>query len=376
MAQIVPIFSMIRKDMSQLLHNKSFMISAVMTIIFSLLLPNIFTFQVRNVHIAIVSHDESELSRNIVQDIIYTSDFILEAQCATYDQALSLVKDGKVDCIIEIPENFERDFVHKSLGMNGAEPQIQISANAVNSTKVIAASQSIVGSILKSLKDYASDRGVVYKGFDSFITTQNFYNPSSDYKRFMLPVIYISIAFVFNLAIRLYTNELQYGTIDQIYVSPMNRFAVTISKLATCYIVSMINILTCLVTLWLTYSFMPNGNFLLMLLGLSLYVICCGSMSLMLCNLLSNASQMVLFSSVVSLIAMMISGFVTPLESVAEWIQPLSYAFPTRYVIIILRNVALKGADFADLKYEFAGLTIVTLIFFTITLLTSKRSRD
>lgn len=368
--------SMVRKDLSQFLHNKSFLITTLVTILFNLLLPNILTFQVRNVNIAVVVHDQSELTNHILQDIVYTSDFVLSGQCATYEEALSLVKDGKADCIIEIPENFERDFLHQALGRSDARPRIQISANAINTTKVLAATQSIAGSIATSLANYAKKKGAAIKRNETFITTQNLYNPSFDYKLLMLPVMFISITFVFNTATRLITNELQYGTIDQINVSPMSRFAFMTSKLITCYIVSMIGILVSMVLLWVVYGFIPHGNFLLILLALTLYVFCCSSIALMLCNMLSNASQMVLFSSVFSLLAMMMSGYVTPLECVAGWLQPLSYFLPTRYVIIILRNVALKSSDIVDLSGNFIPLSLLTFGFFMCAILSFRKSRS
>ena len=368
--------SMVRKDLSQFLHNKAFIITSVVTLFFNFLLPNIITFQVRNVNITVVVHEQSELSNRILRDIVYTSDFVLTGQCATYNEALSLVKDGKADCIIEIPEHFERDFLHQSLGRKDARPRIQISANAINTTKVLAATQSITGSIATSLANYAKDRGVAVKRSDSFITTQNLYNPSFDYKLLMLPVMFIVIIFVFNTATRLVTNELQYGTIDQINVSPMSRFSYMTSKLITCYIVSMVNIIANMIGLWVIYGFMPHGSLMLIMLALTLYVLCCGSLALMLCNMLSNASQMVLISSLFSLLAMMMSGYITPLECIADWLQPVSYILPTRYVIIILRNVALKGSDIYDLASNFIPLAMLTVLFYTCSIFSFRKSRE
>ncbi len=142
---------MIRKDLSQFLHNKAFVITGMMTVFFNLLFPQLFSFQVRDVKIAAVVHDNSELTSRILKDIVYTNDFVLTAQCATYDEALSYVKSGDADCIVEVPENFERDFLHAALGTNKTMPRIQVSANAIITSKVIAATQGIAGTIATSL---------------------------------------------------------------------------------------------------------------------------------------------------------------------------------------------------------------------------------
>lgn len=376
MAQITAIRSMIRKDMSQFLHNKAFVITGIVTIFFNLLFPQLFSFQVRDVKIAAVVHDNSELSNTILKDIEYANDFVLTAQCATYDEALSLVKSDNADCIIEIPENFERDFLRSSIGTNKTMPRIQVSANAIITTKVLAASQGIAGSIATSLSSYAKNKGVIVKRNDSFITAQNLYNPSSDYKLLMLPVVFLGIIFVFSTSTRLITNELQYGTIDQINVSPMSRLSFMTSKVVTGYVISMMSIIPSMTLLWLVYSFRPQGSILLILSALSLYVICCINVALTICNLLSNASQMVLFTSVFALIAMMMSGFMTPLECIAEWLQPISYIMPTRYVITILRSVALKGSELTDLATCFIPLSILTVATFCCAVVTLKKSRE
>lgn len=376
MAQITAIRSMIRKDMSQFLHNKAFVITGIVTIFFNLLFPQLFSFQVRDVKIAAVVHDHSELSNTILKDIEYANDFVLTAQCATYDEALSLVKSDNADCIIEIPENFERDFLRSSIGTNKTMPRIQVSANAIITTKVLAASQGIAGSIATSLSSYAKNKGVIVKRNDSFITAQNLYNPSSDYKLLMLPVVFLGIIFVFSTSTRLITNELQYGTIDQINVSPMSRLSFMTSKVVTGYVISMMSIIPSMTLLWLVYSFRPQGSILLILSALSLYVICCINVALTICNLLNNASQMVLFTSVFALIAMMMSGFMTPLECIAEWLQPISYIMPTRYVITILRSVALKGSELTDLATCFVPLSILTVATFCCAVVTLKKSSE
>lgn len=367
---------MIRKDLSQFMHNRAFVITGMATLFFNLLFPQLFTFQVRDVSIATVVHDKSELANKILQDIIYTNDFILKAQCATYEEALSLVKSGDADCIVEIPENFERDFMHKAMGTNPTMPRIQVSANAIVTTKVLAATQGIAGSIATSLAHYAKDKGVVVKRSDNLITTQNLYNVSSDYKLLMLPVAFLGIVFIFGTSTRLITNELQYGTIDQINVSPMNRLSFMTAKVTTGYIVSMMSILPSMVLLWLVYGFHPQGSILIILLALTLYVLCCISVAMIICNMLSNASQMVMFTSVFALIAMMMSGFMTPIECIADWLQPLSYAMPTRYVITIMRSVALKGSDITDLSADFIAMALLTTLTFTGAVLTYKKVRE
>lgn len=401
MDQIIAVLSTVRKDLLQFLCNKSFVITFFVMIVFEPLLIQVITFQVKEIKVSVVDYDQSELTNSLIRNILYSNDFVLTGQCATYDEALSLVKEDETDCIIEIPKNFEKDFLYQSLNntsiqphiqtsmnavntakaieasenITGILPHIQVSMNAINTTKAIAASENITGIIATSLNSYVCARGIIPNNGNAFISTQNLYNPSSDYRLLMLAIIFINISFIFNIASRLMTNELQFGTLCQISVSPMKGFSFMASKLITCYILSMANILATMAVTWLIYGFLPSGSFFTILLCLSLYVLSCSGIALWACNLLTSTSQMVMFSGAFGCVAMLISGFITPLECVAEWLQPVSYLMPTRYTIIILRCVALKGASISELASQFIPLSIMTVVLVIGALFSFRKSR-
>ena len=46
---------------------------------------------------------------------------------------------------------------------------------------------------------------------------------------------------------------------------------------------------------------------------------------------------------------MVLSGFIFPIESMPEAIQPLTYAVPLRYALTVLRGSFVKGSDFGAL---------------------------
>ncbi len=375
MDQIIAVLSTVRKDLLQFLCNKSFVITFFVMIVSNPFLIQVITFQVKEIRVSVVDHDQTELTNNLIRNILYSNDFVLTGQCATYGDALSLVKEDETDCIIEIPKNFEKDFLHQSLNNTSIQPHIHVSMNAVNTTKAIAASENITGIIATSLNSYVCARGIIPKNGNAFISTQNLYNPSSDYRLLMLTVIFINISFIFDIASRIMTNELQFGTLCQISVSPMKGFSFMASKLITCYILSMANILATMAVTWLIYGFLPSGNFFTILLCLSLYVLSCSSIGLWACNLLTSTSQMVMFSGTFGCVSMLMSGFITPLECVAEWLQPVSYLMPTRYTMIILRNVVLKGASISELVGQFIPLSIMTVVLVACTLFSFRKSR-
>ena len=377
MAALTQIKSLVRKDLVQLLHNKSYVNGILFfTIFLNLLYPSLLTFQVRDIAVSVVDHDQSALSSRIVRDLRQVEQFSFDGLYATHEDAFSAMYEGHVDCILEIPSGFESGLVRKVIGQAASLPRMHISTNSINTTKAIPATQYVKGCVAQTIRNYAQDKGLTISQASDDITVTNAYNPFNDYKRVMLPIIILNILLCFNTPARLMSNEHEYGTIDQINVSPMSTLSLMASKVITSLVTGLVVICLSMVSLWLVYGFMPEGSILLMLLAIALFIIGASGMTLILCNCMREGSKMILYSSILSLFAQIASGYYTPLECMAEWILWASHLFPTRYVITILRNVSLKGAGLADLGPEFLYLTGLSLLYFFISVLTYRKSHS
>ncbi len=68
-------------------------------------------------------------------------------------------------------------------------------------------------------------------------------------------------------------------------------------------------------------------------------------------------------------------GLFTPIRSMPEWAQCITYAVPPRYFIEIIRAVYLKGAGVADLWPQYAALAGFAVLCSGLSAVTySKRS--
>lgn len=92
---------------------------------------------------------------------------------------------------MEIPHDFEKDWI------NGKAPRLLVAANAVNGTK-----GSLGGSYLSSIiSDYARElrsetpvRALAGKPLPRIgISTLNLYNPTLNYKLFMIPALMVML---------------------------------------------------------------------------------------------------------------------------------------------------------------------------------------
>ena len=73
------------------------------------------------------------------------------------------------------------------------------------------------------------------------------------------------------------------------------------------------------------------------------------------------------------IIFQLMSGLMTPIDSMPQWAQYITYAIPPRYFIEIMRSVYLKGTSFIELWTDFAILTGFAVIMCVIAMLTYKK---
>ena len=292
MAALTQIISLVRKDLVQLLHNKSYVNGIlIFTILLGLLYPSLLSFQVRDISVSVVDHDQSVLSSEIVRDLRQAEQFSFYGLYATHEEAFSAMYEGRVDCIVEIPSGFESGLVRKVVGQAASLPRMNISTNSINTTKAIPATQYVKGCVARTIRNYAQDKGLTISQASDNVTVSNAYNHENDYKRVMLPIIILNILLCFNTPARLMANEYEYGTIDQINVSPMNTLSLMTSKVISNLITCLVVICLSAVSLWLVYGFMPKGNIFLMLLAIVFFIIGTSGMTLILIQEIFNKTK-------------------------------------------------------------------------------------
>jgi ABC-2 type transport system permease protein len=85
----------------------------------------------------------------------------------------------------------------------------------------------------------------------------------------------------------------------------------------------------------------------------------------LLISALSKTQQQAILGAFLFLVpAMLLSGFATPIENMPAWLQPVTYANPLRYFLVIVRGVFLKdipAGEALSLTIPLALIAVVTL---------------
>ena len=223
---------LIEKEFKQLFRN-SFLpkLIFIFPCMIMILMPWAANLEIKNINLNIVDNDHSVLSRRLVDKIGASTYFCLTALPDTYDEALLAIEAGSADVVLEIPRDFEKDWV------KGEAPRLLVAANAVNGTKGSLGGSylsSIISDYTRELGSESSSQGLAGKPLPRVdITTQNLYNPTLNYKLFMIPALMVMLLTLicgFLPALNV-VGEKEAGTIEQINVTPVGKFTFIAAKL-------------------------------------------------------------------------------------------------------------------------------------------------
>lgn len=204
------------------------------------------------------------------------------------------------------------------------------------------------------------------------ITAQSRYNPTMNYRYFMIPALMIMILLMlcgFFPALNI-VSEKEIGTIEQINVTPVGKLTFIFSKLIPYWIVGMVSFAIALIIARFVYGIEMAGSFWAILLGIALFALAMSGVGLFISNISSTMQQAMFVTFFIVLIFVLLSGLITPIESMPVGFQWLTYLMPPRFIIEIMRAVYLKGATISEIwpNYVFlAGYVIVTNLFAAIT---------
>ena len=340
---------LIEKEFKQTLRNafipKLIVFYPVMVL---LVFPWAINFEVKNIRIDVVDNSKSTLSRRLVEKIEGSSYFILNQVAATYEEAMDDVERKHAHVVLEIPAMFENQLIR------GEEPKVRIAANAVNSTEGLLGNSYLTQIINEFSQEIRLEKmpvpPTVRQGEIEMIPNYR-YNPTLDYKRFMLPAfIVLIVTLICGIMPSMnIVSEKETGTIQQINTTPISKYTFILSKLIPYWIIGLLIVSISFFVTWLIYGLLPAGGFGTLYLASTIFIIGISGMGIIVSNYSETLQQSMFLIMFLILIILLLSGLFTPIASMPPWAKVIAYSNPLTYFIQIMRLVYLKGSSLGDI---------------------------
>jgi len=316
----------LQKEFKQIFRDKTILAMMFVAPIFQLIiLPLVANFDVKNINLVYIDHDQSTYSYQLIQKITASGYFKLVEAPFSYKEGIALIEDGKADVVLEVPEGFERNLVREGkqpLGVNVKTPQR-------------------IGNVAKI-------------GVES----THWYNPYMQYTRYIVPgilAILLTIIGGFLSALNV-VKEKEIGTIEQINVTPIKKWQFILGKLTPFLVVGLILFTLGLVVMYVVYGIFPAGNLLTLYAFATMYLIAILGFGLLVSTYADSQLQAMFIAYFFIMIFLLMSGFLTSVDSMPAWSQQVSNAIPVTHFVNAMRLIVLKGSSFAQLSTEFLYL--------------------
>lgn len=353
---------LLAKEFKQFIRTPIFVgLTLVFPAAIMLVIPWIVRMDIKNISVVVVDNDRSAASSDFIGAVGSSGYFIMDGLVPDYDEALQQVELSLTDAVIVIPDGFE-----KGLLFDGGAP-VQVSINAVNETRGTLGA-SYLGAICAAFsEDFYALRGIAAGGEDVHaagmrpsveVSVQNRYNPMMDYKWFMIPGLFVIIIVMlcgFLPALNI-VGEKEKGTIEQINITPVSKPVFILSKMIPYWIMGVGVLAVSMVLAYVIYGLAPLGSLLVIAAFSVIFIFSVSAFGLVVSNYSNNTQQAMFVMFFFILVFLLMSGLLTPIESMPGWIQAITYVNPLRYYIEVMRGVYLKGASFMDLLPQFWAL--------------------
>jgi len=341
---------LLQKEFRQIFRDPSILrIIFAMPVIQLLILPWAADYEVKDIQLAVVDHDHSDYSRQLVSKITASGYFILQDYTASYQTALHEIEKDKADLILEIPASFEKKLVKED------EATLFMAVNAINGTKA-----NLGGAYLRSIiQDYNREVRTEWVQFPRFspetiieVTSSNWFNPLMNYKYFMVPgilVILVTMVGSFLSALNI-VKEKEIGTIEQINVTPVKKHQFILGKLIPFWVLGLMILSIGLLISRLAYGINPAGSLLTIYAFAGVYLLAVLGLGLLVSTFTSTQQQAMLISFFMMMVFILLGGLYTSVDSMPHWAQMITKINPVSYFIDVMRMVVLKGSTLADIK--------------------------
>ncbi len=312
--------------------------------------------------IAVVDEDQSPLSQRLVD--AFQPPWFMPAKLVTREEMDARMDAGLDTFALNIPPKFQEDVLARR------SPTIQLNTDATRVGQAFTGSgyiQVILNSEVQAfLESHRSDTRP-----PADLDERVRYNPNLTRSRFGAVVALIDM--ITMLAVLLtgsaLIRERERGTVEHLLVMPVTPFDIMTSKIWSMGLVVLVaSALSMFVVVegWLGVPI--QGSRSLFLFGVALHLFAVTSLGMFLATFARTMPQFALLLILVLLPLQMLSGGMTPRESMPEWVQQVMLAAPTTHFVMLAQGILFRGAGLSVVWVQYACLAVIGTVLFAVAL--------
>ncbi|MEE4265706.1 MAG: ABC transporter permease [Desulfobacteraceae bacterium] len=323
---------------------------------------------------AILLKEQSIFSRSLIKAMENSAYFKIIAQVDNEADANDLIRRGKVQFVLQIPEGYSRKL------LKGERPKILLLADA---TDPAATSNAI--STLKELMTRVLNREL--KGPNEWLASglpaaelviHAAYNPEGISQYNIVPglmgvVLTMTMVLITSLAI---TREHERGTIENLLSTPVRPIEVTLGKIIPYILVGYIQAGFILLAARFLFNVPMFGDLYMLAIVMLIFIAANLAVGITFSTIARNQLQAMQMTFFFFLPSIFLSGFMFPFRGMPVWAQYIGEVLPLTHFLRIVRGVLLKGNTLTDISSEIVPIALFALFVLGIGLKRFRQTLD
>ena len=336
------------------------------------------TLEIRHVPTAIIDCDNSQISRDFISRFQGSPYFDIRKRLSEGRQIQEVINNGEVTMAIRINAGFAGNI------RKGQTAHVQVIVDSTNSNTALVG----LGYVNEIAANFATEYQKEFLSRTSpFIFSQlpkivldkrPWYNTDMSSQWFFVPGVIGNLVLVIVVTLTAFAvvREREIGTLEQIMVTPIRRTEFILGKTIPFFIIGLCDaaLISMVGTLW--FKVPLRGSIGVFALGTVLFLLCVLGIGLFISTISRTQQQAMVTGFFFIMPAIIFSGFGSPISSMPEFMQVLTYGNPLRYYQTILRGVYLKGVGLDVLWPQMAALALIGVIMLAVSMARFRKSLE
>ena len=323
---------------------------------------------------AVVAAESSPFSRSLVRALENTGYFKIVATPATVDEADRLITLGKVQFVLQIPEDFSRRV------QRGEHAIVLVEADATDPAATSNALSALQQVSLTGLDHDLTGALAGRKGGPApfEIRVHRRYNPDGITQYNIVPglmgvVLTMTMIMMTSIAM---TRERERGTMENLLATPVRPLEVMLGKIVPYIVVGYVQVIVILTAAKFLFGVPMVGSLVLLSTVLILFIATNLAIGFTFSTLAKSQMQAMQMTMFFFLPSMLLSGFMFPFRGMPDWAQVLGEVFPLTHFLRIVRGILLKGTGLAEIIPNIWPLAVILLVVSILALKRYQRTLD
>jgi drug efflux transport system permease protein len=336
------------------------------------------TLDIQHVPTAVLDFDNSQLSRELISRFTASPYFDMRARLNDRRQIGDLLDRGEVVVALQLNSGFAEDL------SKGQTAHLQVIVDSSNSNTALVALGYINQIASRFSLDYQFERFLHISPLllpqlpRIVLDRRPWFNTDLDSQWFFVPGVIGNLILIMVVTLTAFAvvREREIGTLEQIMVTPIRRVEFILGKTVPFFLIGLLEtlLISLVGILWFGVPF--RGSIGVLVLGAVLFIVCMLGVGLFISTVSATQQQAMVSGFFFNMPAIIFSGFGTPISSMPETLQWLTYLDPLRYFLDVLRGVYLKGVGLDVLWPQLTAMGVFGAAMLVISVFRFRKSLD